>query len=193
MNENNSINNNQSKTVFSTGAVRDTNSSKEDYIESISWLTLRRFAQYMSSKAAVYGRGNWAKGIPIDSYEQSLLRHIQKYLANKYYDAGLEPEEDHLAAALFNLQGIIHEEEKLKIQLKKEAKDVLDSKAVEPVPIAPSKGPLTSILETIANENAEILKLREDGLTVEEIADKTGLSSRTIYRRFRHWKSTQQK
>lgn len=188
MNENNSINNNQSKTVFSTGAVRDTNSSKEDYIESISWLTLRRFAQYMSSKAAVYGRGNWAKGIPIDSYEQSLLRHIQKYLANKYYNAGLEPNEDHLAAAMFNLQGIIHEEEKLKIALKDEAK-----KASETEPISPPKISQVSKSDVIAEQNAEILILREKGLTVEEIADQIGISPRTIYRRFRDWKSTQQK
>lgn len=68
----------------------------------------------MTRMATKYGRGNWRKGIPIESYEQSLLRHIQKYLVNKYDGAGLEPEIDHLAAALFNLQGIIHEEEKLK-------------------------------------------------------------------------------
>ena len=68
----------------------------------------------MDGKASKYGRGNWIKGIDISSYEKSLLRHIQKYIANKYYNAKLEPDEDHLSAALFNLQGIIHEEEKIK-------------------------------------------------------------------------------
>lgn len=96
---------------FDTGAVRDRGEGKEDYIESISWLTLRRYCLYMTDMASKYGRGNWIKGIPIDSYEQSLLRHVQKYLANKYYNACLEPDIDHLSAALFNLQGLIHEEE----------------------------------------------------------------------------------
>lgn len=99
-----------SKTKFKTGAVRDNQEGKEDYIESISWIALQRYAKYMSKMASKYGRGNWRKGIPIESYEQSLLRHIQKYIANKYDDAGLEPEIDHLGAALFNLTGIMHEE-----------------------------------------------------------------------------------
>jgi hypothetical protein len=107
-----------SKTTFATGAVRDVQDGKEDYIESISWTALRRFSQYMSRMGTKYGLGNWRKGIPIESYECSLLRHIQKYLANKYDGAELEPEIDHLAAALFNLQGIMHEEEKLNGNIK---------------------------------------------------------------------------
>lgn len=99
---------------FSTGAVRDTGEDKEDYIESISWLTMKRYCIYMGKMAKKYGRGNWIKGIPADSYEQSLLRHIQKYISAKYYGVEIEPEVDHLSAALFNLQGLIHEEEKLK-------------------------------------------------------------------------------
>lgn len=101
---------------YTTGAVRDTEESKEDYIESISWLTMRRHAFYMKSFEKKYGRGNWKKGIPIADYERSLMRHLQKYLANKYDNAGLEPNIDHLAAALFNLSGIIHEEERQKGQ-----------------------------------------------------------------------------
>lgn len=97
---------------FETGAQRDTGVHKEDYIETISWLAMQAYAKYMTAKAKVYGRGNWRKGIPEESYEESLLRHIQKYLANKYDNAGLEPDEDHLAAAWFNLQGLIHEREK---------------------------------------------------------------------------------
>lgn len=101
---------------FNTGAVRDSQEGKEDYIESISWLTMRRYAFYMKDNENKYGRGNWKKGIPVESYERSLLRHIQKYLANKYDNADLEPNEDHLSAALFNLQGLIHEQERLKIE-----------------------------------------------------------------------------
>jgi hypothetical protein len=97
---------------FETGAVRDSQENKEDYIESISWLTMRRYAFYMKKNENKYGRGNWKKGIPQSSYERSLMRHIQKYLVNKYDNAKLEPDEDHLSAALFNLQGLIHEQEK---------------------------------------------------------------------------------
>ena len=103
------------KKQFDTGAVRDTDEGKEDYIESISWLTMKRYANYMKEQEVKYGRGNWIKGIPISSYEQSLMRHLQKYLANKYNGGSFEIEVDHLAAAMFNLQGLIHEEEKLKL------------------------------------------------------------------------------
>lgn len=101
-------------TVFSTGAKRDVSENKEDYIESISWIALKRYADYMKSNENRYGRGNWLKGIPQESYERSLMRHLQKYLANKYNDGKFEPDVDHLAAALFNLQGLMHEQEKTK-------------------------------------------------------------------------------
>jgi dATP/dGTP diphosphohydrolase len=99
---------------FLSGAIRDSDENKEDYIESISWLTMKRYAFYMKKQEVKYGRGNWKKGIPIEEYEKSLMRHLQKYLVNKYDDGEEELDIDHLAAALFNLQGLIHEEEKLK-------------------------------------------------------------------------------
>ena len=99
--------------TFDTGARRDIDTEKEDYIESLSWTTLRRYAKYMKTQEVKYGSGNWKKGIPIEEYEKSLMRHIQKYFANKYEDANLEPEVDHLSASFFNLQGLIHETEKL--------------------------------------------------------------------------------
>lgn len=105
---------NRDMTSFSTGAVRDSQTGKEDYVESISWTALKRYAQYMTGKKSVYGAGNYKKGIPIESYEQSLARHLQKYFANKYEDGKCEVEEKHLEAMLFNIFGIIHEEERLK-------------------------------------------------------------------------------
>jgi len=99
---------------FTTGAIRDLDDSKEDYIETISWTAMKRYAKYMTGKKKKYGAGNFKRGIPIESYEQSLLRHIQKYLANKYEDGQEEREEDHLSAILFNVFGIIHEQERTK-------------------------------------------------------------------------------
>lgn len=95
---------------FSTGAIRDNDDTKEDYIETISWSAFKRYAQYMTGKKSKYGQGNFKKGIPIESYEQSLVRHIQKYMANKYEGGDVEKDEDHLSAILFNVFGIMHEE-----------------------------------------------------------------------------------
>jgi len=99
---------------FTTGAIRDLDDSKECYIETISWTAMKRYAKYMTGTKKKYGTGNFKRGIPIESYEQSLLRHIQKYLANKYEDGQEEREEDHLSAILFNVFGIIHEQERTK-------------------------------------------------------------------------------
>lgn len=108
------VKNNPDFTYFETGAVRDNSANKEEYVETISWLALRAYAKYMTRKAAVYGRGNWRKGIPVESYENALIRHLQKYLANKYDNAGFETDEDHLSAMVFNIFGIIHDREKAK-------------------------------------------------------------------------------
>lgn len=103
--------------TFESGAIRDVEeeSGKEDYVETISWTAFRRYADYMTQKKAKYGSGNFKKGIPIDSYERSMTRHISKYFINKYEGGDLEKNEDHLAAILFNVFGIIHEEEMNKL------------------------------------------------------------------------------
>lgn len=99
---------------FSTGAIRDNDDTKEDYIETISWKAFKRYAQYMTGKKKKYGAGNFKKGIPVESYEQSLLRHVQKYIENKYEDGEVERDEDHLSAIVFNVFGIMHEEQRKK-------------------------------------------------------------------------------
>jgi hypothetical protein len=99
---------------FESGAIRDLDDTKEDYVETFSWTALKRHAVYMTGKKKRYGAGNFKKGIPIESYEQSLVRHLQKYMENKYEQGICETEDDHLAAMLFNICGIMHEEERLK-------------------------------------------------------------------------------
>ena len=96
--------------TFESGAIRDNDESKEDYIETISWRAMKRYAQYMTGKKKKYGSGNFKKGIPIESYEQSLMRHVEKYLENKYEGGTVEVNEDHLSAMVFNIFGIMHEE-----------------------------------------------------------------------------------
>lgn len=97
-------------TTFKTGAIRDSQEGKNDWTETISWTALNRYAGYMTGKKAKYGAGNFKKGIDITSYEQSLIRHWHKYFVNKYEKGNEEPGEDHLAAMLFNVLGIMHEE-----------------------------------------------------------------------------------
>lgn len=97
-------------TKFKTGAIRDSQGGKENYIETISWGAFKRYAQYMTGKRTKYGSGNFKKGIPIESYEESLARHVQKYFVNKYEEGIVEKDEDHLSAMVFNIFGIMHEE-----------------------------------------------------------------------------------
>ena len=101
-------------TKFKSGAIRDTQEGKTDYVETISFSAHRRFAIYMTEKKKKYGVGNFKKGIPIESYEKSLWRHVMIYFGNKYEGWNFEPDEDHLAAIRFNNDGIMHEEERAK-------------------------------------------------------------------------------
>lgn len=101
-------------TKFKSGAIRDTQEGKVDFVETISFTAHHRYAKYMTGKKAKYGTGNFKKGIPIESYEQSLLRHIDKYFRNKYENGGDEPDEDHVAAMRFNVDGIMHAEDNKK-------------------------------------------------------------------------------
>src|ERR1035441_3610031 len=96
--------------LFKTGAIRDLETNKEDYVETISWTAFKRYAEYMTSKKTTYGSGNFKKGIDINSYERSLVRHLTKYLINKYEGGDLETNQDHLSAMCFNIFGIMHEE-----------------------------------------------------------------------------------
>lgn len=104
----------QKITTFKSGAIRDSQDGKEDYTETLSWTAFKRYAQYMTSKKEKYGVGNFKKGIPIENYEQSLVRHIQKYMENKYEGGIIETDQDHLSAIVFNVFGIMHEEERIK-------------------------------------------------------------------------------
>lgn len=102
-------------TQFKSGAYRDSQDGKEDYIETISWSALKRYAQFMTGKKKRYGEGNFKKGIIDSSYEQSLVRHLQKYLSNKYENGNVEADDDHLSAMIFNIFGLMHNEEQRKI------------------------------------------------------------------------------
>jgi hypothetical protein len=88
---------------FDTGAVRDMSSGKGRY-DLISPLFLKRLAKHFENGAKKYGDRNWEKGIPLSSYLDSAMRHLSNYLE------GLR-DEDHLAAAAWNISCLIHMEE----------------------------------------------------------------------------------
>ncbi len=70
----------------------------------------------MRKNAIKYGKGNWKKGIPAEEYGNSLERHFFMWFMQRAIGLDLEPDTDHLAALIFNIQGLIHEEAERKIK-----------------------------------------------------------------------------
>ena len=90
---------------WDTGARRN-NSSHKPRLDLISPHLLNRLGERMREGAENYGERNWEKGIPTSSFYVSACRHINDWL--------LDDSEDHLAGAVFNLMGIIHNQEEIK-------------------------------------------------------------------------------
>lgn len=82
---------------FESGAVRDIQEGKGDMV-SIPWEALLRLSVHYENGAKKYDRWNFRKGIPVSSFIDSACRHLAKY------QCGCD-EEDHLAAAAFNVLG----------------------------------------------------------------------------------------
>jgi len=58
-----------------------------------------RLSKHLEAGAKKYSPRNWEKGMPIEEYINSLIRHLTSI--------GRE-DEDHLAAATFNIMALIH-------------------------------------------------------------------------------------
>ncbi|WP_188067619.1 dATP/dGTP diphosphohydrolase domain-containing protein [Brevibacillus brevis] len=90
--------------TFGTGAKRDRALGKGRY-DLLSPIAMRRIAQRSELGEIKYGDGrNWEKGMPISEFMDSALRHIFQYMAG-------DTQEDHLAAAAWNLNCAMHMEE----------------------------------------------------------------------------------
>ena len=85
------------RTVFPTGSVRDMHEGKGDMV-SIPWESILRLSKHYENGAKKYQRWNFRNGIPISSFIDSACRHLAKY------QCGMD-DEDHLAAAAFNVLG----------------------------------------------------------------------------------------
>lgn len=95
--------------AFPTGSVRDVRTGKGRF-DLLSPVALTRLAKHTENGAVKYGDRNWEKGQPLMSYLDSALRHIFKHIEG-------HRDEDHLAAALWNLAGVIHTEEMINRKL----------------------------------------------------------------------------
>lgn len=107
---------------FTTGATRSADVGKIDYEGFLSPTALEAYGKYML-KNQIQADGtrrdsdNWQKGIPMRQYMKSLLRHVWSVWIS-VRDGALEENGvteqntkvlEELSAALFNVQGFIHE------------------------------------------------------------------------------------
>ena len=90
---------------FDTGSVRDVREGKGRY-DLLSPFVTKADAKLMEKGAVKYDARNWEKGQPVMSFFDSCKRHLEKYV--ECLLLGEEEAEDHLAAARWNLGGIIH-------------------------------------------------------------------------------------
>lgn len=121
---------------FDSGATRDNNADKYDYKGFLSAKAIRRFGQYMhqhrkQADGSMRGSDNWKLGIPIAAYTESFVRHTIDFMAALEKLPQGSPEADELACAIwFNVQGYLHEREKLR----ENVQQTFDHIAARPVP-----------------------------------------------------------
>ena len=110
---------------FESGATRDTDVGKLDFEGFFAPTVLLRYSEYMNRHrqmpdGTLRDSDNWQKGIPIDVYRKSLVRHLMQawslWRGNVTVDnTGAEIDmEEALCAILFNVQGLLFEELKRK-------------------------------------------------------------------------------
>ncbi|HKJ03765.1 MAG TPA: dATP/dGTP diphosphohydrolase domain-containing protein [Longimicrobiales bacterium] len=88
--------------TFITGSIRDAAEGKGRY-DLISPFALARLAHHYERGSVHYGDRNWERGQPYSVVLDSAMRHIQKRMM------GLR-DEDHVAAAAWNLFALMHYE-----------------------------------------------------------------------------------
>lgn len=87
---------------FETGAVRDMSEGKGRF-DLLPLEVIWDLAKHFEKGATKYGEYNWQKGIPVNSYWDSAVRHLWKHKLGWI-------DEDHAIAALWNVACMIWEE-----------------------------------------------------------------------------------
>lgn len=95
------------KQEFDTGAHRDSQDGKGRY-DLLSPVAIERLARWYEQGAKKYGARNWEQGMPVTRCWDSAVRHLFKHM-------GGHRDEDHLAAALWNICAIIHIEDRAEV------------------------------------------------------------------------------
>ncbi|HEC66937.1 MAG TPA: hypothetical protein ENI23_16805 [bacterium] len=88
--------------VFNSGGARDAEEGKGRF-DLLLPMMLTRLSKLYESGAIKYDARNWEKGIPSSSFLDSAKRHL-----NKHHEG--RRDEDHLAAVLFNVCGVMFNE-----------------------------------------------------------------------------------
>ena len=91
---------------YESGAVRDTNEGKIRW-DLLPIESLKRVAIHYTDGAKKYDENNWKLGVPTERFVEAVCRHWAQYLLG-------EIDEDHLSAVVFNVLGLIWNEEKSK-------------------------------------------------------------------------------
>lgn len=94
----NNIKDSGERREFATGAQRDRAFGKGRF-DLLPVTAIFALARQLEAGAVKYSSRNWEKGMPLSVFWDSAVRHLFKFLG------GLR-DEDHLAAALFNVAGL---------------------------------------------------------------------------------------
>jgi len=92
---------------FDTGSRRDTRDGKGRF-DLLSPFVMERDARHLEFGAKKYGDRNWEKGQPLSRYYDSAIRHMNKFMMG-------HRDEDHLAAARWNIGALMHTQEMIRI------------------------------------------------------------------------------
>lgn len=118
---------------FPTGSVRDTRAGKGRY-DLLPTRALRRVARHFEAGAAKYGDRNWEKGQPISRYLDSALRHTFNHLEG-------QRDEDHLAAAAWNILAAIETGERVQAGLLKQSLNDLPGEDLPDIDVLGKRSP----------------------------------------------------
>lgn len=89
------------RTEFASGAVRDGDRDSKSRPDLSSPFVELRLGEWRRDGALKYSDRNWEKGMPLSGYLASAMRHLAKFRLG-------ETDEDHLAAAIWNLESLMH-------------------------------------------------------------------------------------
>ena len=107
--------------TFPTGATRTTDLGKHDPEGYLSPLVIERYCEYMTTHrvqadGSLRASDNWQKGIPLEEYVKSLLRHTLDFWRAHRGWAPADLMEDAACAILFNISGWLHERVKARLR-----------------------------------------------------------------------------